>query len=105
MDLNSLYQKLMAAARRQPADERSPYGFEKRIMACLKDLPGVDLARLWSRGLWRAAMTSAAVMLTILMWTSLDSPVAPSAQAEEIDLDIEQIVLAPLASLEEEGDW
>lgn len=106
MDIAELYQKLMRAVRSAPADERAPYAFEKRVMACLESLPRIDLARLWSRGLWRAAMPSAAVMLVIFLWTRLDSPVAPSAYAEEPYLDIEQIVLAPLASLErEEASW
>lgn len=89
-----------------PPDERTPYAFEKRVIACLQGLPKVDLARLWSRGMWRAAMSSAAVMLAILIWTRLDSPMAPAAYADGSALDIEEIVLAPLASLEnEEGDW
>ena len=106
MDIKELYQKLMNAARSLAADNRAPHTFEKRVMARLRSLPQVDLARLWSRGMWRAAMSSAVVMLAILMWTRLDSPMAPSAYAEESPLDIEQIVLAPLASLEvEEADW
>ena len=106
MDIKELYRKLMNAARSMPPDERTPYAFEKRVIACLQGLPKVDLARLWSRGMWRAAMSSAAVMLAILIWTRLDSPMAPAAYADGSALDIEEIVLAPLASLEnEEGDW
>lgn len=106
MDITELYQKLMNGVRSLPANDRAPYAFEKRVMACLKRLPKVDLARLWSRGLWRAAAPSAAIMLAIFIWTRLDSPVVPSAYAEEPYLDIEQIVLAPLASLENErANW
>ena len=106
MDVKELYRKLMNAARLTPADERAPFAFEKRVMACLQDLPRVDLAGFWNRGMWRAAMSSAAVMLAILIWTRLDSPVAPIAYADEGELAIEEIVLAPLARLEnEEANW
>lgn len=61
MDLAQLQQKLAAAARRQPLDDRVPYAFEKRIMALIADRAAVAGRRLWARGLWRAAVSCVAL--------------------------------------------
>ncbi len=65
MKLPELQQKLIAAARTTPLDDRVPYAFEKRITALLKARPVLDYWALWSRALWRSAAGSLAVMLLL----------------------------------------
>ena len=61
MNLADLQQKLTVAARRQPADDRVPYAFEKRIMALIAERSAVSGRLLWARGLWRAAVSCVAL--------------------------------------------
>ena len=69
MNLETLRQKLLAAARANPPADRVPYAFEKRIMARLAEPPALDLAALWARALWRAAAPCAAFMLLLGVWS------------------------------------
>ncbi len=55
MKLSELHNKLIAAARNNPPDDRVPYAFEKRITALLAARPVTDRWALWSRALWRGA--------------------------------------------------
>nr|MBP9901087.1 hypothetical protein [Verrucomicrobiota bacterium] len=74
MNLEPLQQKLLAAARAHPPADRVPYAFEQRIRANLSTLPPVDLAALWARALWRAAVTCVAVTLLLATWSFVQSP-------------------------------
>lgn len=69
MKLETLRQKLLAAARANPPADRVPYAFEKRIMARLAQPPVLDVAALWARGLWRAAAPCIAVALLLGAWS------------------------------------
>ena len=68
MNLNQLEQKLIAAARRQPDDDRVPYAFEQRILARLRAVRPSDVWALWARALWRATMPCLVVALGCAAW-------------------------------------
>ncbi len=107
MKMEQLYQRLIEAVCSQPADERTPYAFEQRIMARLRALPTVDPARLWGRVLWRASIPFAALALALAVWTRVLAPAPPVDMRAEVGLsELDQIVLAPLAGLSEgEESW
>jgi hypothetical protein len=107
MNIESLYQKLIEAVRSRPADDRAPYAFEQRIMARLRELPQIDLATLWGRSLWRAAIPFACVALAITIWTQANAPTAPAPVYAEAQLtELDEVLLAPLVNLEaEDASW
>ena len=61
MKLDELQKKLMAAARSQPADDRVPYAFEKRVMAHIAARAVLDRWTIWGNSLWRAAVSCVAL--------------------------------------------
>ena len=100
MNVDQLQSKLLAAARRAPPpSEAVPYAFEKRIMARVAALPCNDLASLWNRMLWRAAVPSLLVMLSVSLWFLL----APDAgSTANLGTELEDVVFAPAyAAIEE----
>ena len=105
MNLESLRQKLLAAAKANPPRDHVPYAFEKRILARLKDKPALDLSALWARALWRAAAPCVAITLLLGAW-SLTSGIPNSASliSEEQDLSqhFEQTMLATVDDSTEE---
>ena len=79
MNLNQLEQKLMAAARRQPDDDRVPYAFEQRLLARLRAVRPADLGALWARALWRAAMPCLVIALGCAAWAFwYETPAIPT---------------------------
>ena len=92
MNLGELQNKLTAAARRQAPDERVPYAFEKRITALIAARPAPDFWTVWSRGLFRAAL-SCVIVAVVCGAISL---LAPSAAEDGQDLsqDFENTLLA-----------
>ena len=81
--------------------------FEQRIMARLRELPRIDLAALWGRNLWRAAVPFACVALAIAVWTQTNKPTAPAPTYAEAQLtELDEVLLAPLAHFEtEDASW
>jgi hypothetical protein len=92
MNLVELQKKLTNAARLQPADERVPYAFEKRIMAVLAARSAGNPAVFWARGLWRAAI-SCVILAVLLGAISLMSP-ASSRDNQDLSQDFENTLLA-----------
>jgi hypothetical protein len=70
MNESRLTSKLIAVARRLPADDRVPYAFEQRVLARLRALSPVDPWAWWARGLWRAALPCLAVAVVSIAWAS-----------------------------------
>ena len=68
MKLTPLEQKLMGAARATVPSDFVPYAFEQRIMARLAGAQPMDVAALWSRALWRAAVPCMAIALAVGAW-------------------------------------
>src|SRR5882762_7457079 len=63
MNLAELQKKLIAAARANAPSDSVPYAFEKRITALLGSRVAAQKLDLWVHGLWRAAMSCAAIAL------------------------------------------
>jgi hypothetical protein len=61
MNIAALHQKLIAAARLHPPDDRVPYAYERRIMALVSERGAVSNRVLWARGFWRAAASCLAL--------------------------------------------
>ena len=106
MNLESLRNKLLAAARANPPSDHVPYAFEKRILARLPQSPTLDLGTLWTRMLWRAAAPCVAFALTIGAWSHFGGSAAPAAgeSTESIELspDFETLMLAVVDEQAEE---
>lgn len=56
MNIAKLQDKLVAAARQTPLDDRVPYAFEQRIMAHVRRPLASDRWTIWSRWMWQAAV-------------------------------------------------
>ncbi len=95
-------QKLIAAARTTPPDDRVPYAFEKRVMARLSGQSILDPWALWGQGLARAAVLC--VCLTVMVAAS--SYLLPSHQKQvTLPQAVEQALLAGLdTSFDQIGD-
>jgi len=91
MNPAELQNKLIAVARRQPADDRVPYAFEKRVMALVAARKVVDR---WAFGLWRAALSCAALAL-VCGAASLFLP-ATADSGNDLSQDFENTLLASL---------
>jgi hypothetical protein len=91
MNLDELQQKLIAAARVAPANDKVPFAFEKRIMAHLRSRRIVEPLAVWSRALWRAVVPCFAVMLLLSAWSWL-AP-APTVTTD-LSQELENTVLA-----------
>jgi hypothetical protein len=98
MNLESLRNKLIAAARANPPSDRVPYTFEQRIMARLRDQPRPDLGLLWTQMLWRAVAPCLGVSLMIGAWALFggggQSVVTETGELVEFSPDFEQTMLA-----------
>ena len=63
-----LHLKLINAARNNPPPASVPLGFEKRVIARLKDRLAGDPWMVWSMALWRAAALSLVAMTLCGAW-------------------------------------
>jgi hypothetical protein len=100
MNTDKLKQKLIAAARTAPADDRVPYAFEKRVMAHIRSQPAPDAAALWARALWRAAVPCVAVTL-LLGALSFVPAESDTAMTTDLSDNYEQAMLVSLDEQEE----
>lgn len=102
MNLDHLQQKLIAAARATPPDDRVPYAFEQRILARLAERPVVDAATLWARALWRAAVPCVALTLLLAAFSFVFASSETSAPGNDnVSEQFEQALLASVDSTEE----
>jgi len=99
MNLDKLQSKLLAAAREAPPRDAVPYAFEKRIMARLESVQRIDPTSLWNRMLWRAAVPSILIMLSVSLWALLAQDATGTA---DLGTELEDAVFAPAyAAIEE----
>ena len=91
MNLVKLQETLIAAARSRVPDERVPLAFEKRITALIAARSVVDGWAQWSRGLWRSAISCAAIALISGVWF-LATRETPSSN--DLSQDFETTMLA-----------
>jgi hypothetical protein len=92
MNLAEIQKKLIETARANPPDERVPYAFEKRIMACLTNQMPQDPWAVWGRAFTRAAALCVVVMLMLAGGSFFLQP-APS-NSESLSQDVEQTLFA-----------
>jgi hypothetical protein len=92
MNIAELQKKLLIAARAEVPDDRVPYAFEKRVMALLASRPVADKWVLWTRRLWQAAASSAAIALLLGAWVFLNSTV--SSNSTDLAQNFENTLLA-----------
>jgi len=92
MNIAELHKKLLAAARANLPGDRVPYAFEKRITALLAARAATDPLALWVRGLWRAAVSCAAIALLLGAWAYFN-PKA-SSNATDLSQNFENTLLA-----------
>jgi len=100
MNLAELQNKLTAAARLQPADERVPYAFEKRVTALIRTGKAARAADFWVRGLWRATLPCLALTILCGAWVFY-SPVTNAATPADLSQSFENTLLASVDS----SDW
>ena len=102
MNVEELRKKLLAAARANPPGDHVPLAFEKRVLAQLAFKPPVDLAALWARALWQAAVPCVAVTVLFGAFSFMPASTKPIATNEE---DLSQTFeLSLLASLDQQEE-
>jgi hypothetical protein len=89
MNLDELRRKLIGAARKGAQDHRVPYGFEKRIMARLREASSIDRWGLWAQALWRATAPCIGLALLLAVW-SLVTPTSTPAPSATGGFDVAQ---------------
>jgi hypothetical protein len=92
MNIAELQKKLLAAARANAPDDCVPYAFEKRVMALLASRAGADKWVLWTRGLWRAAVSCVAIALLLGAWIFFNP--AASSNSTDLSQNFESTLLA-----------
>jgi len=90
MELSRLHQKLIAAARATPPDERVPLAFEQRIMAQLAGKKPLDEWALWGQALTRSAIFCLALMLFL----AAGSRFVSSEKPNPLSVEVEQTLIA-----------
>jgi hypothetical protein len=95
MNLAELQKKLMAAARTNVPGDQVPYAFEKRVTALLASRVTPDNMSLWVHGLWRAAVSCAAISLLLGAWAFFNPATATTVTtAADLSQNFENTLLA-----------
>ena len=92
MNLAELQKKLIAAARANVPGDHVPYAFEKRVTALLASRVAPQNLDGWVRGLWRAAVSCAAIAVLCGAW-SLFTP-RITTNSSDLSQDFENTLLA-----------
>jgi anti-sigma-K factor RskA len=93
MNVADLQKKLLAAARANAPADQVPYAFEKRITALLSSRVAAENMNLWVRGLWRAAMSCAAIAVLIGVWAAFN-PTTSAKTTDDFSQNFENTLLA-----------
>lgn len=104
MNINSLHEKLIRAARSERPSDRVPYAFEKRIMARIKPEPMLDVLTLWARALWRATIPCVAVALLFCVWATHTPEQSTATQTVDLGSELETTLMASV-SLDNDLSW
>ncbi len=92
MSLADLQKKLIAAARANVPGDHVPLAFEKRVTALLASRVAPQNLDLWIHGLWRAAVSCAAVAVLCGIWAVMNPPAA--AGTDDLSQNFEATLLA-----------
>lgn len=90
MNEMELHKKLIAAARAHLPGDHVPYAFEKRILALISARSPTDVAALWVRGLWQAAISCAVIALLCGVWAFFN----PAGNSDDLSQNFETTLLA-----------
>ena len=102
MNTEELRKKLLAAARVNPPGDHVPLVFEKRVLANLACKPAVDIAALWARALWRAAVPCVAVTVLLGAFSFMPTSTTTNVTNEEdLSQTFEETLLASSDQQEE----
>jgi hypothetical protein len=85
MNMETLRQKLLAAARLDVPSDKVPFGFERRLMARLAGAGIPDAWILWSRALWRAAIPCLLIVIASGLWSVRSDASAEADLAQQIE--------------------
>lgn len=85
-------EEFMKFARELPQNERTPYAFEKRIMARIGHGPVADTVSEWAHILWRAMAPCVGIMLLVVVVSLASMSNEPGAEEGS---DLESTVFAP----------
>tara|TARA_Y100000589_G_scaffold134979_1_gene129172 strand:+ start:1486 stop:1887 length:402 start_codon:yes stop_codon:yes gene_type:complete len=80
-----ILRKMLTETREIKLD-KVPYAFEKRIMSHIQETPQTDLNlwKLWSRALFKAAIPCFSLMILAAIWASSQYPTPQTERASEI---------------------
>jgi hypothetical protein len=93
--LETLRQKLIAAARANAPSDAVPWAFEQRVLARLRAAERLDAAAVWARALWRTAAPCVALSLALVVWRLAgDSARGPEPEPQTLAQQFEQTLLA-----------
>jgi hypothetical protein len=101
MNTEELRKKLLAAARANPPGDHVPLAFEKRVLANLAARPAADIAALWARALWRAAVPCVAVTVLLGAFSFMPTSATNAINEEDLSQTFEQTLLASSDQQEE----
>ncbi len=99
MNLLELHDKLIAAGRAIPSDERVPYAFEKRIMAGLAGKTALNAWDLWGRALSRSAVCCVIFMLALVV----GSYFLPATNPDSLSQEVEKTLFAAVDNTADQG--
>lgn len=91
MNLASLHDRLIAAARAHPPGDAVPYAFEKRVVARLTNRPVADDWAQWARSLWCGAAACSLIAIGMSIWAQ--TPDDDVELAMDFSQTIEQTLL------------
>lgn len=79
-----ILRKMLTETREIKLD-KVPYAFEKRIMSHIQETPETDLNlwKLWSRALFKAAIPCFSLMILAAIWASSQHPTPQTERASE----------------------
>ncbi len=101
MNTEELRKKLLAAARANPPGDHVPLAFEKRVLANLAANPAANIAALWARALWRAAVPCVAVTVLLGAFSFMPTSTTNATNEEDLSQTFEQTLLASSDQQEE----
>ncbi len=103
MKLEILRNTLVRAARRAVPDDTVPPGFAGRVRAAIRALEP-DPMRVWSAGLWRAALCAMAIAFVAGMF--LAPPTQPSFDISDAgDTELAESALPDVSDLDPATPW
>jgi magnesium-transporting ATPase (P-type) len=79
-----ILRKMLTETREIKLD-KVPYAFEKRIMSHIQERPqtNLNLWKLWSRALFKAAIPCFSLMILAAIWASYQHPTPQTERASE----------------------